>query len=358
MDTPPATDDMAAQEASARGYQPDLKGPLMAGEKSSHDIREEHAKVDPGYVAKASKLCQTYSHYRPLLDNANCRWRDGVGSFCKDMLEPLNTEIENLGVTILIDVMNPMSIAVEIVYLDRSGTHANSHLIRAEDDNGIPINPAGPIVHLLYRPGHYDILFKYTNASRSLRQQQIIDSASAASNSFNLPGTVNIPGLSMAALGNHSFPSTYTPLSDYEPILTPTYPFDTSVSTQNMQYVPPISAVSPQDSGTPIVPAAVLSIHSAPSRPQRTRNLQVKPIEVPPSSLGNQFRHSKYEYDSDWNDPSAQIFQTSMFKNSHYNTAHYSNPNFQPEEWSPDGEGRSRAPRRFDESQVDVHGSF
>ncbi|KFY95881.1 hypothetical protein V500_02630 [Pseudogymnoascus sp. VKM F-4518 (FW-2643)] len=177
-------------------------------------------------------------------------------------------------------------------------------------------------------------------------------------NSSNLPGSVDIPGLSMAALSNHGFPSTYTPLSDYEPILTPTYPFDTSVSTPNMQYVPPISAVSPHDSGTPIVPAAALSIHSAPSQPQRTRNLQVKPLEVLPSSSGNQFRHSKYEYETDWNDPSAQIFQTSMFKNSHYNTAHYSNPNFQPEEWSPDDEGRSRAPRRFDESQVDVHGSL
>ncbi|OBT45539.1 hypothetical protein VE00_05078 [Pseudogymnoascus sp. WSF 3629] len=40
-----------------------------------------------------------------------------IGNFCKDMLEPLNTEIENLGVTILIDILvNPMSIAVKIVY--------------------------------------------------------------------------------------------------------------------------------------------------------------------------------------------------------------------------------------------------
>ncbi|OBT93157.1 hypothetical protein VE01_09218 [Pseudogymnoascus verrucosus] len=484
LDNPPTADDMATLEAPARGYQPDLKGPLVGGEKSTHDIRDEHAKADPGYMAKASQLCQTYSHYRPLLDDANCRWRsmnfpylgtfhnlgskdrideeygsmnltgsiemwcdhrkwifedirgevinlltdlaaihvgpqsdanslilrrfndeevssaimyyfrlfasaflkaisvtnqgfipDGVGNFCKDMLEPLNIEVENLGVTILIDVlMNPMSIAVEIVYQDRSGTHVNSHLIRAEDDNGIPINPAGPTVHFLYQPGHYDILCKYTNASQSLRQHQIIDSASAASNirfnrggvfnramdpspipnlnSFYLPGTVNIPGLSLAALSNHGFPSTYTPLGDYEPILTPTYPFDTSVSTPNMQYVPPISAVSPHDSGTPIVPAAAPSVHSAPSQPQRTRNLHV---EVPLSSLGNQFRHSKYEYESDWNDPSAPIFQTSMFKNSHYNTAHYSNPNFQPEEWSPDDEETSHASRRFDESQVDVH---
>ncbi|KFZ23588.1 hypothetical protein V502_01933, partial [Pseudogymnoascus sp. VKM F-4520 (FW-2644)] len=281
MDTPPATDDMAAQEAPARGYQPDLKGPLMAGEKSSYDIREEHAKVDPGYVGKASvgrpscavrptvtiSLCLTMptvdGEVRILKPTSTCpsplrivtfdigpamnfpclgtfhklrskdqideeygsmpltgsietwcdhrKWifedirgevlslltdlaatihvgpqsdanslisrrfndeevssaiiyyfrlvasaflkanqdfiPDGVGNFCKDMLEPLNTEIGNLGITILIDVlMNPMCIAVEIVYLDRSGTHANSHLIRAEDDNGIPINPAGPIV--------------------------------------------------------------------------------------------------------------------------------------------------------------------------------------------------------------------
>ncbi|KFY32174.1 hypothetical protein V493_00449 [Pseudogymnoascus sp. VKM F-4281 (FW-2241)] len=301
-------------------------------------------------------------------------------SICKDMPKPLNTEIENVGVTILIDVlMNAMSIAVEIIYLDRSGTHINSHLVQAEDDNGIPTNPAGPIVHLLYRPGHYDILYKYTNASRSLRQQRIIDSASAASNiqtsragvfnhalgqspmsnfnSFNLPSTVNIPGLSIAARGDHGFPSTST-LSDYELILTPTYPFDSSVSTPNMQYVPPISAASPLDSGTPIVPAAALSNNSAPSRPQRTQNLQVKPLEVFSPSLGNQLWHSKYEYETEWNDSSAQTFQTSMFKNSHYNTAHYSNPDFQPEEWGPDDERKSRAPRRFDGSRVNVHGSL
>ncbi|KFY30236.1 hypothetical protein V493_02059 [Pseudogymnoascus sp. VKM F-4281 (FW-2241)] len=190
-----------------------------------------------------------------------------------------------------------------------------------------------------------------TKTSRSLRQQRIIDRASAASNIrikcagvfkrdrspmasrdwFNLPDTVNIHGLSMEYLDNSGFPATYTPLGDYEPIWTPIYPFDTSVSTPNIQYIPPISVVTPRESGTPVVPAAALSIHSAPPLPQRTRNLQLKPIEVPPSSLENQFQHSIYEYESDWNDPPSQIFQTSMFKDSHYNTAHYSNPNFQPE---------------------------
>ncbi|KAL5346581.1 hypothetical protein ACLOAV_008288 [Pseudogymnoascus australis] len=221
----------------------------------------------------------------------------GLGvSICKDMLEPLNTEIENLGVTIFTEVfMNAMSVAVEVVYLDRSATHVNSHLDQAEDDDGIPTNSAGPIVYLRYRPGHCDVLYKYTNASQSLRQQRIIDSASTANNiqisragvlnraldqspmtnfnSFNLPSTVNIPGLSMAALGDLGFPSTSTTLSDHEPTLTPTYPFYTSVSTQSMQFVPPISAISPHDSGTPIVPAVALSNLSAPSRPRCTRNL-------------------------------------------------------------------------------------
>lgn len=78
-----------------------------------------------------------------------------------EFLKAKNTEIENLGVTVLIDVlMNPKSIAVEVVYLDRSGPPVNSRLVRAEDDNGIPINPGGPIVHLLYRPGHCDIFLQ------------------------------------------------------------------------------------------------------------------------------------------------------------------------------------------------------
>lgn len=296
----------------------------------------------------------------------------GVDNYSKDMLEPPNTEIEHLGMTLLIDVlMKPVGIAVEIVYLDRSeGTHVNSHLIQAEDDNGIPINPGGPIAHLLYRPGHYDILYKDRTASLSLRQQQIINSASTPTNiqinraavlnravdpspmsnfgSFDLSAMASIPGLSMASLGGHGFPSAYTSLSDYEPILTPAYSLDTSVSTSS---VSPISAAPSHASSTPIFPATSLPIHTAPPPPpppppQHTRNLKVTTTEVAPSNLGNQFRHSKYEYESDWNDPSAQTFQTSTFKNSHYNTAHYNNPNFQPEEWSPDDEERSHAPRR------------
>lgn len=296
----------------------------------------------------------------------------GVDNYCRDMLEPPKTEIEHLGMTLLIDIlMKPVGIAVEIVYLDRSeGTDVNSHVIQVEDENGIPIHPGGPIVHLLYRPGHYDILYKEMTHSLTLRQQQIIESATAAANvqvnragvlnrvldpspisnyngPFDISGIVGIPGLSMAPLSNHGFSSTYTTtLGDYEPIASHAYSIDTSVSTPHMPSVSPISAVPSQASGTPIFPSAALPIHTAPPQPQIPRNIPVTPTEAPPTNLGSQFRHSKYEYESDWNDPSAQTFQTSTFRNSHYNTAHYNNPKFQPEEWNPDDEERTHAPRR------------
>lgn len=296
----------------------------------------------------------------------------GVDAYSKNTIEPAKSEIEHLGMTLLIDVlMKPVGIAVEIVYLDRSeGTNVNSHIIQAEDATGTPIHAGAPMVHLLYRPGHYDMLYKEASHTLSLRQQQIIDAASASANiqvnragilnrvqdaspmtnfnSFDLSGIAGIPGLSMAPLGNHGFPSTYTPMGDCKPVLSPSYSLDTSVSTPTMPSVSPISAVPSQASSTPIFPPAALPIHGGPSQAQLSRAIPPTPTEAPPPNLGSQFRHSKYEYESDWNDPSPQqsSFQTNTFKNSHYNTAHYNNPNFQPEEWCPDDEERPPAPRR------------
>ncbi|KFZ02943.1 hypothetical protein V501_09444 [Pseudogymnoascus sp. VKM F-4519 (FW-2642)] len=485
MTTPPVADDLEAQEALAREYQPDLKGPLVGPKKSSHAITEEYAKADPIFVAKTAKLPQTYSHYRPVLGDGNCGWRaigfsyfetlhklgskdqleeeiarmmsltsfietwcgyqewlfedmreevlnllrdlaatihvrptpdsdsltllrfndeevsnaiiyyfrllssawlkanavtyrdfipDGLGvdNYSKNMIEPSKTEIEHLGMTLLIDVlMKPVGIAVEIVYLDRSeGTDVNSHIIQAEDETGTPIHAGAPMVHLLYRPGHYDILYKERSPALSLRQQQIIDGASTSANiqvhragilnrvqdpspmtnfnAFDLSGIAGIPGLSMAPLGNQGFSPAYAPLGDCKPVMSPSYSLDTSVSTPTMPPVSPISAVPSQASSTPIFPSAALPIHSGPSQSQLSRAVPPTPTEAPPPNLGSQFRHSKYEYESDWNDPSAQqsSFQTNTFKNSHYNTAHYNNPNFQPEEWCPDDEERPQGPRR------------
>ncbi|KFY26163.1 hypothetical protein V491_01431 [Pseudogymnoascus sp. VKM F-3775] len=300
MHTPPAVaDDLDAQEALARDYQPHLKGPLVGPKKSSHAITEEYAKDDSVYVAKTAKLPQTYSHYRPVLGDGNCGWRaicysyfetlqklrskdqleeeiarmisltsfietwcgyqrwlfedmreevlnllrdlaatvhlrppsdadsiilqrfndeevsnaiiyyfrllasawlkansvtyrdfipDGLGveNYSKNLIEPAKTEIGHLGMTLLIDVlMKPVGIVIEIVYLDRrEGAEVNSHIIQPENESGTPIHAGAPIVHLLYRhllyrPGHYNILYKERPNALSLRQQEIIDGTSS-----------------------------------------------------------------------------------------------------------------------------------------------------------------------------------
>ncbi|KFZ17515.1 hypothetical protein V501_01685 [Pseudogymnoascus sp. VKM F-4519 (FW-2642)] len=479
--TQPVADNLDAQEALARDYPPDLKGPLVGPKKSSHAVTEEYAKADAVYVAKIA----IYSHYRRVLGDGNCGWRaigylyfetlqklgskgkleeeiarmmfltsfietwcgyqgwlfedmreevlnllrdlaatvhlrppsdadsiilqrfndeevsnaiiyffrllasawlkansvtyrdftpDGLGvdNYSKNLLQPAKTGIEHLGMTLLIDVlMKPVGIAIEIIYLDRSeGTDVNSRIIQAEDESGTPIHAGVPIVHLLYRPGRYDILYKESSHTLSLRRQQIIDRASSSakikvnrtsvlnrvqnpspitnSNSFDLSSIAAIPGLSMAPLGNHGFPSAYLPLSDRKPVLSPSNSLDTPLSSPTMPSVSPILAVSSQSSRTPIFPPTTLPIHSGPSQSQLARAVPLTPAEAPPPNLGNQSRHSKYEYESDWNDPSPQqsSFQTNTFENSHYNTAHYDNPNFQPEEWCLDDEERLQARRR------------
>jgi ubiquitin thioesterase protein OTUB1 len=85
-----------------------------------------------------------------------------VEAYSKDFIEPVNQEIDHLGMQLLIDVLlEPIPFRVEIVYLDRSeGSHANTYIFQPEDFNGVPIDPGSPIMHLLYRPSHYDILYK------------------------------------------------------------------------------------------------------------------------------------------------------------------------------------------------------
>jgi ubiquitin thioesterase protein OTUB1 len=71
----PNTDDLVAQEAAAREYQPHLEGPLVGKKTPSTAIMEQYAKADAIYVQKTMVLPQTYSHYRPIQGDGNCGWR-------------------------------------------------------------------------------------------------------------------------------------------------------------------------------------------------------------------------------------------------------------------------------------------
>ncbi|XP_021900255.1 ubiquitin thioesterase otubain-like isoform X1 [Carica papaya] len=83
-----------------------------------------------------------------------------VEQFCKSSVEPMGEESDHVHITALSDALG---VPIRVVYLDRSscdtgGVSVNHHdfLPVAADNNA---KTTSPFITLLYRPGHYDILY-------------------------------------------------------------------------------------------------------------------------------------------------------------------------------------------------------
>lgn len=323
-----------------------------------------------------------------------------VLGYRKNCLEIVNTEIEHLGMTLLIDVLiKPLSIAVEIVMLDRSeGSQANSHIFQSEDSHGIPTNAGGPMIHLLYRPSHYDILYKdslvtpehqiksemshYSNVqvhrAHSLPHQQHQNSAGELGqfSSIDISNSplLDLPGFSMPLMSqSHDYTPNYQSLdtsythspmsSSMSPILpSSTQPMSTSsrITSPYLPQQPPMAGrqnhtTQSYHGATNHVPVHTSHMSPPPQHPHtlKTSSLAHRPAlsstlsspikqELPvPIATPNSFRPSHYQYQANANERHEPVVcQTTTFKNSHFNTAHYLNPDFQPEEWTPEGEER------------------
>jgi ubiquitin thioesterase protein OTUB1 len=310
----------------------------------------------------------------------------GVDGYRKNWIEPVNQEIDHLGMTLLIDILlKPIGFAVEIVYLDRSeGSEANHHIFQQVDSNGVPTNPGGPMIHLLYRPSHYDILYKeqpplqvidevtrnpHVNRATSFTRQLSVHETPASMGGFSqldMTPLLCIPGFGLPSQPQHhgfhgpQYQSSIEQTYNTSPISASISPTTTSSALPGSFPAQPPSQsslasptlASPHSSFPP--PTTQIAIHShlpqqprptLSSNPSITSHLSHTSELSSPSSATSSFRPSKYEWEAaaDWQEP--VVFQTSTFKNSHYNTAHYNNPNFQPEEWTPESE-EPPAPRK------------
>ena len=80
-----------------------------------------------------------------------------VEEFCNASVLPIGSEIDNVGLSALKDVfLSPAGITLEVLYLDRSeGSEVNMHRFSPVNHDGFDIGT----VRLLYRPGHYDLLY-------------------------------------------------------------------------------------------------------------------------------------------------------------------------------------------------------
>lgn len=78
-----------------------------------------------------------------------------LGNYRAARIDPANQEIDQIGLQALTDaVIAPANFALEVLYLDRSiGESVTPHPFVADYLNK-------PTIRLLYRPGHYDIIYK------------------------------------------------------------------------------------------------------------------------------------------------------------------------------------------------------
>jgi ubiquitin thioesterase protein OTUB1 len=74
-----------------------------------------------------------------------------IVDFCKTEVEPMYRESDHIHV---VAITSAIQVKIRIVYMDRADGSVNAHDFPEPQDH-----PTTSRVHLLYRPGHYDVLY-------------------------------------------------------------------------------------------------------------------------------------------------------------------------------------------------------
>ncbi|OIW31199.1 cysteine proteinase [Coniochaeta ligniaria NRRL 30616] len=254
----------------------------------------------------------------------------GIIGYCQNYLELPGREIEHLGIMLLYNVLlKPCGMVIEIAYLDRTpGPAVNTYRFPAEA-NGCDPSTLGPIMYLLFRPDHYDILYPHPPPTAPVDIQ--VNRASSFSHEHqitpNMPSLQNFTEVDLSALSlipglglNPGVPSmsvsTASSIESYSP--SPQSPWMPTPFTDSL----PIRQQQPQLKQEQSVP----SLRAVSVLPQPVQR------QTPPLRF-SEYCHPQLAETYASREP---CFTTNTFKNSHFNTAHYNNPNFQPEEYRPE----------------------
>ena len=270
----------------------------------------------------AAQLLANAEDYRPFLAQEM-----SIESEKNEWMQ-ISTEIDYLGMTVLIDaLMKPARFITEIVILERSEGNDVNTIRYDQDVDGQPMGEGAPTAYILYKPGHYDILYKANN--RQHIQQQVQSAMNAAQNirvnraamptrqldpspvqTMGYGGGVDmgllsaIPGLSMGGFSgfqpryatsmSSSFaptPSSFAQSQSAFPassssfaaapssFASPPYGLDTSMS---MSMSAPIKSISPSPLS---VSSTLSSIPPISSESERTPPSNYPPSNFPPTSL-------------------------------------------------------------------------
>ncbi|KAL3471308.1 peptidase C65 Otubain-domain-containing protein [Aspergillus californicus] len=233
-----------------------------------------------------------------------------LDQYCATRIETVKTEIDEVGLQGLVDgVIEGSGIVVEILYLDRSeGDAVNSHVL-TQTRAGLGA------IRLLYRPGHYDLLYQVDPVQMhpvvNLQYEMSSDYDSWDTNDFAFdlnPGLMAIPNMMM----DSSFPLTV-------PIPQPhSDPY--RISPPQEVYQPPVHTTPPPPIASPPAPVRLTGpppiMNSLPPRSNDGPQIRLNPLVMKPN-----LSHS--------------LPVTAPFKNSPYNQAHFQNSDFEPIHWAP-----------------------
>ncbi|KAH6971916.1 peptidase C65 Otubain-domain-containing protein [Ilyonectria destructans] len=306
----------------------------------------------------------------------------GVQGYCARSIELVDREIEHLGIVALVNVLlQPVGFVLEIAYLDRSfGSQANRYRF-PEEANGRDPASLGPIIYLLYRPDHYDILYltppplpvpaPVPSAPVSMQVNRV----NSFSHNTQITGTqTDLGEYSSIDFSALSIIPRFNSMGGMAPLPPPPPSPSTaeSFSPASVQspWMPQYSDVLPASTPQPRPSPAIMASPQPPSPPTSmagSSSMGPNPAMVATSGLGPQtplmprlrttpgyhirFSPVQLEYEESKNsiEPHFNV-KTNTFKNSIWNRAHYGNPDFHPEEWSPDDEhadGRVGGKRKF-----------
>lgn len=347
--------------------------------ETAHDLIHQkwnETAVEGSLIFYFRLLAATYlkahaATYEPFIPGGQ-----SVAAYCSQNIEVVNREIEQLGIIALVNILlKPVNFVLEIAYLDRSpGTQVNRYRF-PEEANEKDASGLGPIIYLLYRPDHYDILYRsqpvslpatssppqlsvQVNRVTGFTHDTAFSSTAATLGAFATAdyGTLSmIPGLStgggagltglvsMAAASGAASPivSDGFSSSHQDPWLTP-YGSEVSSSKEASPSQPPSAITSAHPSSppaplTPTTPMCSSSSLMAPSLSLVSQQLS-QHVPAPAAGAGYPIRFSPHQLEYESNSFPEPTFQvtTNTFKNSVWNRAHYGNPDFQPEEWNPD----------------------
>lgn len=242
-----------------------------------------------------------------------------LDQYCSSRIDPVKTEIDEVGLQALIDgVIEGSGFGVEILYLDRSeGDVVTPHQLSSNSSNGATIR-------LLYRPGHYDILYpvEALNMAPIVNLQYGMTSDYSPWDQAALGFDVNSSLMAIPNLMQDTSFGMGAPMSPMPSVSpAPASPF--RMSPQQDMYQSPMPTHAPIPS-IPVSPPPQLPppssapppMTSLPSRSSDGPQIRLNPLVMKPNL-------------------SRSLPVTTPFKNSPYNQAHFQNSDFEPIHWEP-----------------------